>query len=142
MLEALIDLTTAQIEAVHARAANLDAQALGLVGFDAALVTVDLAAQQLLGHWWWIPIPGLAISIVLGTSVMVVTRFDLGPSPSDFYARHAASPRDDALEHLLSDLIASQQDNAQPVHVKTERLVLSLVILLLTIVCSSVVIAA
>lgn len=142
MLEALIDLAEAQIAAAHARAANLDAQALGLVGFDAVLVTANLAAQRLLGHSWWVPLPGLAISIVLGASVMAVTRFDFGPSPSSFYARHAASPRDAALEHLLSDLIASQQNNAQPVHVKTERLVLALAALLLTVVCSTVAIAA
>jgi len=142
MVEALIDLTTAQIEAVHARAANLDAQALGLVGFDAALVTADLATQQLFGHWWWIPIPGLAISIALGASVMVVTRFDLGPSPSYFYARNVAVPRDDALTHLLSDLIVSQQFNAQPLHLKRDRLVLALATLLLTVVYSAIALAS
>ena len=68
MLEALIDLTEAQIAAAQARAENLDSQALGLVGFAAALVTADLAAQRLLGHSWWVPLPGLAISIVLGPS--------------------------------------------------------------------------
>jgi hypothetical protein len=142
MLEVLIDLTEAQIAAAYARAANLDTQALGLAGFDAALVTADLAAQRLLGHWWWVPLPGLAISIVLGASVMAVTRFDFGPAPSRFYARHADGPQDDALEHLLSDLIASQHDNAQPVHLKTERLVLALATLVLTVVCSAVAIAA
>ncbi|MGD0455743.1 MAG: hypothetical protein ABSB69_19325 [Solirubrobacteraceae bacterium] len=142
MLEALIDLTEAQIATVIARAANIDAQALGLVGFDAALLATDVAAQQLLGHLWWIPLPGLAMSIVIGSSVMAVTRFDIGPSPSSFYARHATTPHDEALVRLLSDLLASQRHNAQPLSLKTERLVLGLTVLLFTILYSVLAIAS
>lgn len=142
MLEALIDLTEAQIAASLVRAANIDVQALGLIGFDATLVAADLAAQQLLGHLWWTPIPGLAISIVSGASVMAVTRFDIGPSPSYFYARNATIPRSQALARLLSDLLASQQHNAQPLSRKTRRLVLALATLLLTILYSVLAIAS
>jgi hypothetical protein len=141
VLEELIDLAEAQIAAMFGRATNLDTQALGLVAFDAALVAADLAAQQPLGNRWWVPIPGLAISILAGASVMAVTRFDLGPSPSDFYTQNAESPRDEALAQLLSDLVASQRRNSQPLRLKTGRLVVALATLLLTIVYSVPVIA-
>jgi len=73
---------------------------------------------------------------------MAVTRFDLGPEPSDFYARYAAAPRDAALAQLLSDLLATQHSYAQPMSLKTGRLVLALAVLSLTILYSVLAIAS
>ena len=141
VLDALIGLAQAQIAALLARGANLDAQALGLIGFDAALAAAVLAAQKLLGQLWWVPIPGLVASMVAGAAVMGVTRFDLGPSPSDFYTHNKDSPNDTALAQLLADLLATQLRIAQPLRLKTGRLVLGLAALLVTMVYSILLIA-
>lgn len=137
MLESLIAVAQSQMAAILARGANLDAQALGLIGFDAVLVAANLAAQQPLGHLWWAPVPGLALSIAVGASVMAVTRFDLGPSPRDFYARNAHNQPNVALRALLADLLASQERNAALLRLKTGRLIAALVVLLVTIMYSA-----
>lgn len=142
MLEALVALAQGQLAALVERGANLDVQALGLVGFDAALSAAVVAAQQILGHLWWIPVPGLVVSTVAGGSVMAVTRFDLGPSPSDFYSRNRSKGDADGLAQLLADLLAAQERNAEPLRMKTGRLVIALASLLLTVVYSVVLIVA
>lgn len=141
MLEALIGLAQAQNAALFARGANLDVQALGLVGFDAALAAAVLAAQTLLGHLWWVPIPGLVASAAAGAAVMGVTRFDLGPSPSDFYMQNKDSPNEIALIQLLADLLVTQGRIGQPLRSKTIRLLLGLAALLVTMVYSILLIA-
>jgi hypothetical protein len=84
-VESLIGLAHSQIAAGLSRAANIDMQALGLIGLDAGLIAVVLAAQGALGPDYWVAIPGLAISIVVGGSALAVTRFDLGPEPEYLY---------------------------------------------------------
>jgi hypothetical protein len=51
-VESLIGLAHSQIAASLARAANLDTQALGLIGLDAGLIAIVLTAQGLLGARW------------------------------------------------------------------------------------------
>jgi hypothetical protein len=132
LLERLIALAEAQIAASLARAANLDAQALGLIGLNAVFAAAALAAQQQLGDLWWIPMPGLALSIGAGAWVIAVTRFDLGPSPGDFYTRTADEPPDAALLGLLADLLTSQERNADSLRLKSGRLLAGLIVLILT----------
>jgi hypothetical protein len=136
MLQALVDLAQAQLVALFDRGGNLDVQALGLVGFEAALAAAIVAAQTLLGHLWWIPLPGLAISTAVGGSVLAVTRFDLGPSPGDFYTQNRTKADTVALAQLLADLLAAQERNAEPLRMKTGRLIISLVVLLVTVLYS------
>jgi hypothetical protein len=141
VLEALIDVAQAQLAAILARGSNLDAQALGLIGFDAVFVAANLAAQQSLGDLWWAPIPGLAISSGIGAWVMAVTRFDLGPSPTDLYADSAGGPAEAALRQLLEELVVSQARNEMLLRVKTGRLLAALAVLLVTAVSSTLVLA-
>jgi hypothetical protein len=141
MLEALIDLAQAQLAALFTRSGNLDMQALGLVGFDGALAAAVVAAQQVLGYHWWVPLPGLGVSALAGASVMAVTRFDLGPAPSDFYERNRSKPEADGLAQLLADLLAAQRHSAEPLRMKTRRLLIALGLLLATVIYSALCIA-
>jgi hypothetical protein len=78
----------------------------------------------------------LAISTVVGGSVLAVTRFDLGPSPGDFYTQNRSKSDAVAVAQLLADLLTAQERNAEPLRMKTGRLVISLVVLLATVVYS------
>jgi hypothetical protein len=142
MLEALVDLAQTQIGALIARGGNLDVQALGLVGLDAALSASVVAAQSSLGHAWWVPLPGLFASAIAGGSVMAVSRFDLGPSPGEFYVRHRAKHDLAALAQLLSDLDAAREHNARPLTMKTKRLQIALGLLIGTIVYAAAIITS
>ena len=143
LLEALIGLAQAQIAALFDRASNLDTQAIGLITLDVALVALTVGARQSLGARWWIPLPGLTFSAIAGVSVMWLRqeRFDLGPSPRDFYGQFKDAGDDQALAQLLSDLVATQERNREPLRLKTLRLFISLGLLVLTFLVSVPVIA-
>jgi hypothetical protein len=106
-VESLIGLAQSQIAASLARGANIDTQALGLIGLDAGLIAVVLAAQGVLGPHCWIAIPGLAVSLVIAGYVLAVTRFDLGPKPEQLYAQIEAAviSGEQVTAKLLVDLV-------------------------------------
>ena len=135
-VESLIGLAHSQIAAGLSRAANIDIQALGLIGLDAGLIAVLVAAQGALGPHYWVAIPGLAISIVLGGSVLAVTRFDLGPDPEWLYGQVEAGVNNSG-EHvttkLLADLVDTDKTNKGPLRSKTMLLVIAVSVLALTI---------
>jgi hypothetical protein len=134
-LESLIGLAQSQIGAGLARATNIDTQALGLIGLDAALIAVLIATRDVLGPRYWIAIPGLAISILLGGSVLAVTRFVLGPDPDKLYARIVTGEisSEQAITKLFVNLVETDKANKAPLRSKIMRLVVAGGVLVLTI---------
>jgi len=80
--------------------------ALGLLGFDAALILACIASQTNLGHRWWWPIVGLGASAVACVVTCFASRvlFGVGPNPADFYATYGGSSAAEANAVLLRDL--------------------------------------
>jgi hypothetical protein len=140
-LESLVDLAHSQISASLSRAASIDNQALGLVALDAALIAVVVAAQGALGPRGWVAIPGLTLSIVLGGSVLAVTRFDLGPEPEYLYAQveTAVLSGEQVIAKLLADLIDTDKANQSPLRLKATRLLIAVGVLILTAIYTTVV---
>jgi len=134
-VESLISLAHSQIAAGLQRAANIDTQALGLIGLDAGLIAVALTAQGLLGPRFWVAIPGLAISILAAGSVLAVTRFDIGPRPGQLYGQIEAAELsgEETSAKLLADLVETKTDNQRPLKSKVIRLAIALGALALTI---------
>ncbi len=141
-VESLIGLAHSQIAAGLSRAANIDTQALGLIGLDAGLIAIIVAAQGVLGPRYWVAIPGLAVSIVLAGAVLAVTRFDLGPKPEQLYAQieAAAISGEQGIAKLLADLVDTDKTNQEPLRSKAMRLVIAVGSLILTILYTTVVI--
>ncbi len=141
-VRALIGLAHRQIDGSLQRAANIDTQALGLIGLDAGLIAVVLAAQGALGPDYWIAIPGLAISIVLGASVLAVTRFDLGPDPELLYAQIEAGAisGERVIAKLFVNLVETDKANKGPLRAKTKLLVIAVGVLVLTILYTTLLI--
>lgn len=141
-VESLIGLAHSQIAASLARAANIDTQALGLIGLDAGLIAVVLAAQGVLGPHCWVAIPGLAVSIVLGGSVLAVTRFDLGPRPEQLYGQIETGvlSGEETTAKLLADLVETDKTNKGPLESKVTRLEIAVGVLVLTILYTTLVV--
>jgi hypothetical protein len=120
-LESLVDLAHSQISASLSRAASIDNQALGPRG--------------------WVAIPGLTLSIVLGGSVLAVTRFDLGPEPEYLYAQveTAVLSGEQVIAKLLADLIDTDKANQSPLRLKATRLLIAVGVLILTAIYTTVV---
>lgn len=143
LLTTLIGLAEFQIGALFDRGTNLDTQALGLIAFDGALIALTVAAEPLLdknhvlGSLWWVPIPGLVVSVVVAGLVTTAPRFDLGPSPTEFYENFSDKGDQKALEQLLVDVVETQKRSAEPLAAKTRRLIIALAALVLVAAYSS-----
>jgi hypothetical protein len=141
-VQELIGLAHRQIGAGLSRAANIDTQALGLIGLDAGLIAVVLTAQGLLGPHFWVALPGLAISIMAAGTVLAVTRFDIGPRPEQLYAQiEAAELSGEAMSaKLIADLVATDKANKGPLRAKTMLLLTAAGVLVLTILYTTLLI--
>jgi hypothetical protein len=141
-VESLIGLAQNHISAGLSRGANIDTQALGLIGLDVGLLAVAVAAQEALGPLWWAAAPGLAVSLVIAGSVPAVTRFDLGPRPEQLYEQieTAAMSGERIMATLLVNLVETDRSNQAPLRSKTTRLLLAISALVLTIIYTTLLI--
>jgi hypothetical protein len=96
---------------------------------------VVVATPGALGPHRWLAIPGLAVSIVLSGSVLVVTRFDLGPRPEQLYRQVEAAvlSGEQVIAKLLMSLVDTDKANQGPLRSKAMRLLLAVGALALTI---------
>jgi hypothetical protein len=94
-----------------------------------------LAAQGALGPDYWVAIPGLAASLVIGGAVLAVTRFDLGPRPEQLYTQieTAVLSGEQVTAKLLVNLVETDKANQGPLRAKTMLLVIAVGVLVLTI---------
>lgn len=140
MLEAAIFVAQTQLLAQVADDASLDGRSTGLVGFNAAIVAATIAAKEVLGTYWWTPLPPLFVS----TLILVVTLFgrleslltknegalDLGKPAATFFEKYGSRRRLEALKQLLADLGAAFSANAKQIAAKRRRLQVSIGIFL------------
>jgi len=150
-VEAALFAAQTQLLAQVADDASLDGRSTGLVGFNAATVAATIAAKDLLGRYWWVPLPSLGLS----TLILVVSLFgrleslltknegalDLGKAAAAFFEDYGDRPRLRALEQLLADLGAAFSANARQISAKRRRLQASIAILLAGLTVAAVLIA-
>ena len=138
--EAVVGLARGQLDAQSAAGDNIDLKAMGLLGFDGALLAANLAAKDLLkDHPWWLPLPGLGISIVLCLAVSREYQHDAGPDPAGFYANFGGQTPTVALAQLLADLRDSRERNAPRLTRKRRLLSAALGMVLLTAAVAGIV---
>ncbi len=139
MLEALVALSQSQIAALLARGAALETQSFGLIGLNTALGAGVLAAQRaVLGALWWVPLLGLAVSILAAGGAISVGKYDIGPDPVVFYNENKVD--DEGLAQLLVDLRVSTRKCAGALRLKTLVLTAAVALLAVTVVYSAVLI--
>jgi hypothetical protein len=153
VLEAALFVAQTQLLAQVADDASLDGRTTGLVGFNAALVAATIAAKELLGKYWWVPLPALGLSTLIlvrslfGRLERLLTKkyrpgaLDLGKAAARFYEKYGERPRLKALKQLLSDLGAAFDDNAKQIAAKRRRLQGSIAVLLAGLTIAAVLIA-
>jgi hypothetical protein len=105
--EAMVVLAISQIEAQTPAADNTDLKAMGLLGFNGALIAANVALKDSLHHLWWLPLPGVAASILLCLMVSRQYEFEAGPPAAEFYATYGGQTSAKALAQLIADLEAS-----------------------------------
>lgn len=130
--QATLQLAIAQIAAQGAAADNMDLRAMGLLGFDGALIAAAVALKDTLHHLWWLPLPGLGVSIFM---CLVVGRwYDLeaGPRALEFYSEFGGQTSTQALAQLIVDLDASFRANLRVLGGKRTWFARALSTLLLT----------
>jgi hypothetical protein len=70
----LVAYAQSELEIVMSSANNLDTQGLGLMAVAVGVMAVIAAARASLGPAWWLPIPVLAISVVMCLRVLAIAR--------------------------------------------------------------------
>jgi len=124
ILEAALSLAQTQILAQNEDEASLDGQAMGLVAFDGALVGAVLAAQGLIGKWWWVALVAVLVSALIALSTESIVALwealrgrprspggDLGPAAADFYETYGGQQALPARELLLAELRVAFNQN-------------------------------
>jgi hypothetical protein len=122
LLEATLEVAQTQILAQLADETSLDGRTMGVLGFLGALLAADVAAETILGRWWWTPLVGVAIAVI----PCLISVFDsdtrMGPPGLTFYAAYGGYPSRPAREQLLADLHDAYEANATRVRLKQKRL--------------------
>jgi hypothetical protein len=78
-----------------------------MLGFDAALATICIAAQRVLGSNWFWPLFGLGISSVAFMYTFAIGRrnAEVGPDPALFYGTYGGMPVAQFNALLLVDIV-------------------------------------
>lgn len=122
VLGAALELANTQLLVQSGIEAGLDAQAMGLLAMDGALLGVGVAGRELVGSLWFVPVVALLLGAVLCLALRFGTEDDLGPRAARFYFRFGAAPAAHACEQLLADLDAAFASNARRVRAKERGL--------------------
>jgi hypothetical protein len=136
LLRSTLDLAQTQLLCQMADENSLDGRTMGLLAFNAALLAADLAARELLGRFWFVPL--FPIGIATGVAAISVSSKEpiFGPVALRFYTDFRSYPADDAQETLLADLAKAYGKNAKRVQGKKTRLRAALLILILGLLAS------
>ena len=97
VLMALIALAQAQLAESWAEVRDQNTYALALAALGIAVIGIVAAIQSPLGHDWWVPIPGLAVTSVVALVGTRRVRADFGPNPASFYEDHGTKETPAAL---------------------------------------------
>jgi hypothetical protein len=108
VLEALIALAQVQLTEAWAEVRDQNTYALALAALGIAVIGIVAAIQGPLGHDWWVPIPGLAVTSIVALLGTRRARARLGPDPVSFYETFGTTSTQDALAQLLANLVAAR----------------------------------
>lgn len=129
VLAAALDHAGTQLLAQIVDESGLDGRLIGVLGFNGALVAADVAAQAILGRWWWMPLPFIACASILCFRSIFGKDTSLGPETLDFYAAYGGQDGRAGREQLLVDLDAAFRANAKRAAEKARILKAALVLL-------------
>ena len=144
LLDASLALAQTQLIGQLTDETSLDGRTTGTLGFNGALLAVDVAARSLLGPYWWAPLIalGLATLCCLGPALAVGSSFtrnaDLGPPANAFYRIYVGQSSACAREQLLDDLDTAFLNNARRVRAKQRALLAAILILAVGLIASNV----
>lgn len=112
---------------------------MGLLGFNGALIAANVALKDSLHHLWWLPLPGLGLSILLCLGVSRQYESEAGPPAATFYATYGGQTSVKALAQLIADLNASFLHNLGALADKRKWFAGALLVLLITGVATAAV---
>src|SRR5664280_1879000 len=122
ILTALIELAEVQLTEAWAEARDQNTYALALAALGVAVIGIIAAIQGPLGHRWWVPIPGLAVTSIVALFGTRRARARLGPDPASFYEAFGTTRTQDALAQLLANLMDARTD--VPLALRRQRIAL------------------
>jgi hypothetical protein len=111
ILDMLIPRAQGRIDAQLRDSDALDSKALGMLGVTAAAVALMVAVRHDVHASWWIPTAVLGVAGVSLLAAIWPRRFDVGPDPRKFYEAMATSTRLAASRQMLSELLATIEEN-------------------------------
>jgi hypothetical protein len=118
LLDAALALSQTQILAQNQDEGSLDGQIMGLVAFNGALLAADIAAKEVIGTYWWIPLIGIGVATLACLILGFGMRGDLGLKAATFYEHYGAQLAIPAREQLLADLDVAFDLNAARIRQK------------------------
>ncbi len=112
LLEASLDLAQTQLLAQIADETSLDGRTMGVLAFLGALVAADVAAQGVLGKWWWTALIGVGLATMPCLYSVFARDTKLGPQSLTFYTTFGGYPSTVARQQLLADLDVAFRANS------------------------------
>ncbi|HUA75196.1 MAG TPA: hypothetical protein VL988_10610 [Solirubrobacteraceae bacterium] len=129
ILHATLALSQTQLLAQIADETSLDGRTMGLLGFNGALLAADIAAKDVLGSWWWAPLPFVAITTTICARSMFGKDTFLGPTALTFYTSYGGQSSILARKTLLADLDVAYKSNSSRAKQKADGLRWALLVL-------------
>jgi hypothetical protein len=111
ILDMLIPRAQGRIDTQLRDSDALDSKALGMLGVTAAAVALMVAVRHDVHPSWWAPSSVLGIAGIALLAAIWPRRFDVGPDPRKFYEAMATSTRLEASRQMLSELLATIDEN-------------------------------
>jgi hypothetical protein len=113
ILDATLALSQTQLLAQIADETSLDGRTMGMLGFNGALVAADVAAKDVLGTWWWTPLPFVLLTALLCAKSILAKDTSLGPAALVFFSNYGGQSSKLAREQLLADLDVAYKSNSE-----------------------------
>jgi hypothetical protein len=141
ILDVTVSMSQMQILAQVADEASIDGRTVGLLAFNGAVAGGTLAAKNLLGHYWFTPLPvALAATVPCLWSLLKKTSA-FGPRALLFYEEFGHLGPLGSRTQMLADLDDTFKFNETRVRWKTLRLRLALGVLVFGLIVAGVLIA-
>jgi hypothetical protein len=156
LVDAALALVETQLLAQATEDASLDGRTTGLLGFNGALVAATIAAKELIGVFWFVPLVVLAgvtlgfLWILYGGKKLrhlltdlrhLPNRGDIGIPAGKFYEENAMGSSLEGRERLLYDLSSAFEENAIRIRRRQRALQRATIALVLGLVVAGILIA-